>query len=112
MQPDRDAIAEAVRRAESLTAGEIVVVIDRAASSYRNVPAMLALTLALFVPWPLLCADGDERAAHIPDPADLRSRAAVGELCSGMVVAGASCPASSSAGGRMTWRCGNSRRAG
>lgn len=51
---DRDAIAEAVRRAELLTAGEIVVVIDRAASSYRNVPVVMALTLALFVPWPLL----------------------------------------------------------
>ena len=51
---DRDAIAEAVRRAEMQTAGEIVVVVDRAASSYRNVPAMMALTLALFVPWPLL----------------------------------------------------------
>ncbi|UZF91159.1 TPM domain-containing protein [Bosea sp. NBC_00550] len=51
---DRDAIAEAVRRAELQTAGEIVVVIDRAASSYRNVPVMMALTLALFVPWPLL----------------------------------------------------------
>lgn len=51
---DRDAIAEAVRRAESLTAGEIVVVIDRAASSYRNVPVVMALALALFVPWPLL----------------------------------------------------------
>ncbi|WP_293798561.1 TPM domain-containing protein [uncultured Bosea sp.] len=51
---DRDAIAEAVRRAELQTAGEIVVVIDRAASSYRNIPVMLALTLALFAPWPLL----------------------------------------------------------
>jgi putative membrane protein len=51
---DRDAVAEAVRRAESLTAGEIVVVIDRAASSYRNVPVVLALVLALFVPWPLI----------------------------------------------------------
>lgn len=51
---DRDAIAEAVRQAESRTAGEIVVVIDRAASSYRTVPVVMALTLALFVPWPLL----------------------------------------------------------
>ncbi|CAH1663202.1 TPM_phosphatase domain-containing protein [Hyphomicrobiales bacterium] len=51
---DRDAIAEAVRRAESRTAGEIVVVIERAAASYRNVPVLMALTLALFVPWPLL----------------------------------------------------------
>ena len=51
---DRDAIAEAVAQAESLTSGEIVVVIDRAASSYRTVPVVMALTLALFVPWPLL----------------------------------------------------------
>ncbi len=51
---DRDAIAEAVRRAETNTAGEIVVVIDRAASSYRNVPVVMALALALFVPWPLI----------------------------------------------------------
>ncbi|WP_439499290.1 TPM domain-containing protein [Bosea sp. (in: a-proteobacteria)] len=51
---DRDAIAEAVRQAESQTAGEIVVVIDRAASSYRTVPVVMALALALFVPWPLL----------------------------------------------------------
>jgi len=51
---DRDAIAEAVRRAEMQTAGEIVVVIERAASSYRNVPVVMALALALFVPWPLL----------------------------------------------------------
>ena len=51
---DRDAIAEAVRRAELQTAGEIVVVIERAASSYRNVPVVMALALALFVPWPLL----------------------------------------------------------
>lgn len=53
-EADRDAIAEAVRRAELRTAGEIVVVIDRAASSYRNVAVVLALALALFVPWPLL----------------------------------------------------------
>lgn len=51
---DREAIAEAVRRAELQTAGEIVVVIERAASSYRNVPVVMALALALFVPWPLL----------------------------------------------------------
>ena len=53
-EADREAIAEAVRRAEARTAGEIVVVIERAASSYRNVPVVMALTLALFVPWPLL----------------------------------------------------------
>ncbi|SIR38060.1 TPM domain-containing protein [Bosea sp. TND4EK4] len=51
---DRDAIAEAIRRAESRTAGEIVVVVEGAASSYRTVPVVLALTLALLVPWPLI----------------------------------------------------------
>lgn len=51
---DTDAIAEAVAQAERLTSGEIVVVIDRAASSYRSLPMVLALVLALFVPWPLL----------------------------------------------------------
>jgi putative membrane protein len=51
---DRDAIAAAVAQAERLTSGEIVVVIDRAASSYRSVPMVLALVLSLFVPWPLL----------------------------------------------------------
>ncbi|KFC62918.1 hypothetical protein FG93_06020 [Bosea sp. LC85] len=51
---DQEAIADAVRQAESLTSGEIVVVIDRAASSYRTVPLVMALVLSLFVPWPLL----------------------------------------------------------
>lgn len=51
---DRDAIAEAVREAERRTSGEIVVVIDRAAGSYLAVPVVMALTAALFVPWPLL----------------------------------------------------------
>jgi putative membrane protein len=51
---DRDAVAEAVAQAERSTSGEIVVVIDRAAGSYRSVPLVMALTLALFVPWPLL----------------------------------------------------------
>ena len=51
---DRDAIAEAVRRAELGTAGEIVVVIDRAAGSYRSVPLVVALVLSLLTPWPLL----------------------------------------------------------
>ena len=53
-EQDRDAIAEAVRQAESLTAAEIVGVIDHAASSYRTVPVVLALSLSLLVPWPLL----------------------------------------------------------
>lgn len=51
---DRDAIAEAVLEAEQRTSGEIVVVIDRAAGSYLAVPVVLALALALLVPWPLL----------------------------------------------------------
>lgn len=51
---DRDAIAEAVREAERLTSGEIVVVVDRAAGSYVSVPLVLALALSLVVPWPLL----------------------------------------------------------
>lgn len=51
---DRDAIAEAVREAERLTSGEIVVVVDRAAGSYVSVPLVLALALSLAVPWPLL----------------------------------------------------------
>ena len=51
---DRDAVAEAVAQAETLTSGEIMVVIDRAAGSYRSVPLVMALALALFVPWPLL----------------------------------------------------------
>ena len=53
-EQDRETIAEAVRQAESETSGEIVVMIDRAAASYRTVPVVLALTLSLFVPWPLL----------------------------------------------------------
>lgn len=51
---DRDAVADAVAQAETLTSAEIMVVIDRAAGSYRFVPLVMALTLALFVPWPLL----------------------------------------------------------
>jgi putative membrane protein len=51
---DRDAVADAVAQAETLTSGEIMVVIDRAAGSYRSVPLVMALALALFVPWPLL----------------------------------------------------------
>jgi putative membrane protein len=51
---DRDAVAEAVAQAETLTSAEIVVVIDRAAGSYRSVPLVMALALALLVPWPLL----------------------------------------------------------
>lgn len=53
-QVQRDAVAEAIRRAEAGTSGEIVVIVDRAASSYRSVPIVAALVLALLLPWPLL----------------------------------------------------------
>lgn len=53
-EQDRNAIADAVRQAESQTAAEIVVVIDHAAASYRSVPVVMALSLSLLVPWPLL----------------------------------------------------------
>lgn len=51
---DRDAVANAIRQAETRTAGEIVVVIERAAGSYLALPVVIALGLALLVPWPLL----------------------------------------------------------
>jgi putative membrane protein len=51
---DRDRIIEAVRQAEASTAGEIVVVIDRAAGAYRSAPLVLALALVLVLPWPFL----------------------------------------------------------
>ena len=53
-QAQTNTVAEAIRQAEAGTSGEIVVIVDRAAASYRSVPVILALALALFVPWPLL----------------------------------------------------------
>lgn len=53
-ETDRDAVAEAVRQAESRTSGEIVVVIDRAAASYRWLPVLIAWGIGLLLPWPLL----------------------------------------------------------
>jgi putative membrane protein len=51
---DRDRIIDAVRQAETGTAGEIIVVIDRAAGAYRSAPLVLALALTLLLPWPML----------------------------------------------------------
>ncbi len=51
---DQKAITQAVKLAEAGTAGEIVVVVDRAASSYRSVSLVVALVLSLLTPWPLL----------------------------------------------------------
>jgi putative membrane protein len=51
---DQNRLSEAVRKAEALTAGEIVVVVARQANGYRAIPALLALLIALAAPWPLI----------------------------------------------------------
>jgi putative membrane protein len=53
---ERARLAEAIREAESRTAGEIVVVVARAASGYRSIPLVYALIGALLTPWPLIVA--------------------------------------------------------
>jgi putative membrane protein len=51
---DRQRIAEAVRRAEARTSGEIFCVLAERASSYPLVPIAWAAALALLAPWPLI----------------------------------------------------------
>jgi putative membrane protein len=51
---DHAALAEAIRAAESTTAGEIYVVVDRGADEFRLVPVLWAACLALLLPWPLV----------------------------------------------------------
>jgi putative membrane protein len=51
---DQTRINVAIAEAERGTSGEIVVMVDRAASSYRTLPLVFALVLALLVPWPLV----------------------------------------------------------
>jgi putative membrane protein len=51
---DMQRVVEAIRVAESRTAGEIFCVITRASSSYRLVPIAWAALLALLVPLPLI----------------------------------------------------------
>jgi putative membrane protein len=51
---DRDRLSKAIHEAEQGTAGEIIVVLARQASAYRAIPALLALFVALLVPWPLI----------------------------------------------------------
>jgi putative membrane protein len=51
---DRARIVEAIRKAETQTAGEIYCVIARASSEYRLVPLAWAALLALLVPLPLI----------------------------------------------------------
>lgn len=53
-QADLDRIGAAIAEAEKGTAGEIVVVVARSASSYSFVPALWASLVALALPWPLL----------------------------------------------------------
>lgn len=51
---EQDRLANAIRDAEALTAGEIVVVVAEQANSYRSVPILWALLAALAAPWPLM----------------------------------------------------------
>src|ERR1700680_2520933 len=51
---DEKRIADAIRAAESKTAGEIFCVMTHASSDYRLVPVAWAAAIALFVPWPLI----------------------------------------------------------
>jgi putative membrane protein len=50
---DRVRISQAIRAAEANTAGEIYVVIARAADDYRFVPILWAALVSLLAPWPL-----------------------------------------------------------
>jgi putative membrane protein len=53
-QTDLDRIADAVRRAEAGTAGEILVVVERAAGAYRSLSLVFSWMLAFILPWPLI----------------------------------------------------------
>jgi putative membrane protein len=50
---DHARLAQAIHEAEANTAGEIYVVVDRAADEFLLVPTLWAALLALLVPWPL-----------------------------------------------------------
>jgi putative membrane protein len=54
-EAERHRVVEAIRAAESKTAGEIFCVITRASSGYRLVPVAWAALIALVVPLPLIC---------------------------------------------------------
>ena len=51
---ERERVAEAIRQAESRTAGEIVVVVAARASAYRSMSLLYALAASLALPWPLI----------------------------------------------------------
>ena len=53
-ETERKRVVEAIRAAESKTAGEIFCVITRASSGYRLVPVAWAALIALLVPLPLI----------------------------------------------------------
>jgi putative membrane protein len=51
---DQNRLSQAIRDAESRTAGEIVVVVARQAGNYRTLPLLGAFLSGLIVPWPLI----------------------------------------------------------
>jgi putative membrane protein len=53
-ESDMGRIAEAIRRTETATSGEIFCVLARSSGSYRAYPLVLALLIALLVPLPLI----------------------------------------------------------
>lgn len=53
-EADKVRIADAIRNAESHSAGEIFCIVARHSSEYRMVPVAWAITIALFAPLPLI----------------------------------------------------------
>jgi putative membrane protein len=53
-ESDMERIAEAIRRTETATSGEIFCVLARSSGSYRAYPLVLALLISLLVPLPLI----------------------------------------------------------
>lgn len=51
---DRHRISQVIHEAEKGTSGEIFVIVARQASTYRAIPALLGLFVALIVPGPLI----------------------------------------------------------
>jgi putative membrane protein len=51
---DYQAVAAAIRQAETKTSGQIVCVLAHASSAYAHIPILWASVLALFTPWPLI----------------------------------------------------------
>jgi putative membrane protein len=52
-ETERARIVDAIRAAETTTAGEIYVVVAREAAEFRSIPVLWAAIVALIVPWPL-----------------------------------------------------------